>query len=81
MENKALLFLGELSFTIFMIHKIVLRYIKLLFELLSFDNDIIFILTTLSLTIVLSYVVERRILKPTTQWITKKIQPSMTAHS
>lgn len=82
LENKYLLRLGELSFVIFMIHQIVIRYSKIAFtKILHFDNDIIFVCFTLILTIVLSIVVERHILKPITQWLTKRIQPSMTVRS
>ena len=80
LEDKLLLRLGELSFPIFLTHQIVLRYTNLLFDkILHFENDIIYISITLGLTIVLSQFVDKNILKPITQWLTKRIQPSMTA--
>ncbi len=82
LQNKYLLRLGELSFMIFMIHQIILRYITIVFgEILHFENDIVYIILTLGLTIVLSLVVEKYILNPITQWLTKKILPSMTVRS
>ena len=79
-ENKYMQRLGELSFIIFLIHQIILRYTNLLFDrILHFENDIIYFSITLALTLVLSLVVDKYILKPITQWLTKRIQPSMTA--
>ena len=82
LENKILQKLGELSFTIFLIHQLVIRYCLIFFErILHLDKNIIFVAFTLLLTIVLSYLVERFILTPVTQWLTKKLQPSMTVLS
>ena len=82
LENKYLQRLGELSFIIFMIHQIILRYTTLIFDkILNFQNDIVYISITLVLTIVLSHVVDKYILKPITQWLTRRIQPSMTVRS
>ena len=82
LQNKYLLRLGELSFTIFMIHQIILRYATVIFtKILHFENDIVYVILTLVLTIVLSLVVEKYILKSITQWLTKRNQPSMIAHS
>lgn len=79
-ENKYMQRLGELSFIIFLIHQIILRYTNLLFDrILHFENDVIYFSITLALTLVLSLVVDKYILKPITQWLTKRIQPSMTA--
>lgn len=82
LENKMLCRLGELSFTIFLTHQLIIRYSSILFEkVFSIDNKIIFALFTLTLTIFVSVVFERFILNPITQWLTKKIQPSMTVRS
>lgn len=82
LHNKYLVRLGELSFIIFMIHQIVLRYATVIFDkILHYNNIIVYIALTLVLTIVLSLVVERYILNPITTWLTKKIQPSTTARS
>lgn len=82
LQNKYLQRLGELSFTIFLVHQLVLRYTTKVFSnILHLENAIIYIVFTLILTIVLSIVVENYILKPITQWLTKKIQPSMTVRS
>lgn len=80
LENKIFQKLGELSFTIFLTHQLIIRYNSILFEkILHLDKNIIFVIFTLLLTIVVSYLVERFIITPITQWLTKKIQPSMTA--
>ena len=81
LENKYMYRLGELSFVIFMTHQIVLRYTKLIFKLLHFENTTIYILFTLVLTFLISLVVDRNFMKPITQWLTKRNQQSMTARS
>ena len=81
-EYKCLQRLGELSFIIFMIHQLVIGYTKFIFgKILHLDNIYIFVLFSLVITLVLSVVVERMFLKPITQWLTKEIQPSLTARS
>lgn len=82
LENKWLQRLGELSFTIFLTHQLVLRYTTVVFEkILHFENNIVYVIFTLSITILVSSVVEKYILKPITKWLTKRIQPSMTVRS
>lgn len=81
LENRGFQLLGELSFTIFLSHLLVLRYAAKVFEKFHFDKSYFYILLTLTLTIVVSFVVERYILNPITQWLTKRIQPSMIARS
>ena len=81
LQSRLLQSLGELSFTVFLTHQLVLRYATILFKHFQTDNTIIYISTTLILTIIVSLVMERYILKPITQWLTKRIQPSMTARS
>ena len=82
LENKLFQRLGELSFTIFLTHQLVLRYTTVVFEkILHFENNIVYVIFTLSLTILVSSVVEKYILKPITKWLTKRIQPSMTVRS
>lgn len=82
LHNKYLQRLGELSFTIFLVHQLIIRYAKLVFgKILHFENDIIFVILTLTLTLILSIAVEKYILKPITQWLSKRNQPSMTARS
>lgn len=82
LQNKWLQRLGELSFTIFMVHQIILRYTTVVFyKILHFENDIVYVVFTLTMTIVVSIVVDKYILKPITQWLTKRNQPSMTARS
>ena len=73
--------LGEMSFTIFLTHQLVLRYATKLSDYFQVNNGIIYILATLTATIVVSYILDRHILKPITQWLTKKIQLSMIARS
>ena len=82
LQNKWLQRLGELSFTIFMVHQIILRYTTVVFnKILHFENDIIYVAFTLTMTIVVSIVVDKYILKPITQWLTKRNQQSMIARS
>lgn len=82
LQNRWLQRLGELSFVIFMVHQIILRYSTAVFDkILHIKNDVIYVVFTLTLTIIVSIVVDKYILKPITQWLTKRIQPSMTALS
>ncbi|MBQ7419638.1 MAG: acyltransferase [Prevotella sp.] len=67
LQNKYLQRLGEFSFTIFLTHQLIIRYTRLILgKILHFENDIVFVILTLSLTIVVSIVVEKYILKPIT---------------
>lgn len=80
--HKYLQKLGELSFIIFMIHQIILRYTTILFEkILHLENDIIYIVFTLAMTLIASMIIDKYFLKPITQWLTKRNQRSMIAHS
>lgn len=82
LQNRLLQFVGGLSFIIFMIHQIILRYTTVVFEkILHVENDVIYVVFTLSFTIIASIIVEKFILNPITQWLTKRIQPSMIAQS
>lgn len=82
LQNKYLQRLGNLSFTIFLVHQLVFRYTTVFFEkILHFENVIVYVIFTLILTLIVSVVVEKYMLKPITQWLTKRIQPSMTARS
>lgn len=81
LENKWLQRLGELSFIIFLTHQLIIRYSGILFGVLHVENKIIFVVFVLSFTIIVSVFVERYILNPITQWLTKKIQLSMTVRS
>lgn len=76
LENKILIRIGECSFTIFLVHRLVVRYTS---KLLVIDSVIVYVLFCLVVTIVLSLLVEKYILNFITQWLTKRIQPSMTA--
>lgn len=78
LENKFLLRIGEYSFTIFLIHRLVLRYISKLFEI---DSKLIYVLLCLVVTVLLSLIVEKYVLKPITQWLTKRNLPSTIARS
>lgn len=81
LQNQWLQKLGELSFTIFLIHQLVLRYASKVVEHFLLNNTFVYILTTLVITIFVSYMMEKYILKPVTQWLTKRTQPSLTALS
>ena len=62
-NNSLLIKLGECSFTIFLLHRLVLRYTSML---LPINSTLIYVLFCLILT-------EKFILKPITQWLTKRI--------
>ena len=78
LESRLLLRLGECSFTIFLLHRLVLRYTS---KLLTIDSKYIYVLFCLIVTIVLSLFVDKYILNPITQWLTKRKQRSMTVRS
>ena len=74
--------MGEMSFIIFMVHQIILRYTTVVFDkILHLENEIIYVVFTLAMTVIVSIVVDKYILKPITQWLTKRIQPSMIVRS
>ena len=82
LTNKLLVRLGDLSFTIFMVHQLVFRYTDVIFNrFVHYKNTILYVAITLIITILLSVLIERYFLTPITQWLTKKNQPSMTALS
>lgn len=78
LQHHCLQRFGELSFTFFLTHQIVLRYLTIEFDHFHFDNTIMYIILSLVITIMVSLIVERYILKNVTQWLTKRIQPYMT---
>lgn len=78
LDNPVLHRIGELSFTIFMIHLLVLRYITMVFSTLNIESPLFYVIITLFLTLVLSDITELFILKPVTQWLTKYFLPSTT---
>lgn len=78
LENNILIRLGECSFTIFLVHRLPLRYTS---KLLQIDNRVLYVLFCLVFTIALSLIVEKNILNPITQWLTKRNQQFMTARS
>lgn len=80
--NRWLQCVGEMSFIIFMVHQIILRYTTVVFDkILHLENEIIYVVFTLAMTVIVSIVVDKYILKPITQWLTKRIQPSMIVRS
>lgn len=80
--NKYLIRLGEISFTIFLTHQLVLSYSSILFDsILHLNKNVVYVVFTLVVTITVSLFIDEIILKPITQWLTKKIQPSMIAQS
>lgn len=81
LENRCLQHLGEISFTIFLTHQLVIRYCTVIFNKLHIDQPVIFVISTLLLALLVSDIVSRYILNPITKWLTKKIQPSMTVRS
>lgn len=84
LENKYLQRLGELSFTIFMTHQLVLRYVMKVYSALEINQPIVYIIViivTLIFTIYISDLIEKYILTPVTKWLTKRNQPSMTVRS
>ncbi len=84
LENKYLCHLGKLSFVIYMVHQLVMRYENVFFTKIlhwSDVNDIVYVLITLPLVLVTSIIVDRYILKPVTQWLTKRIRQSTIVRS
>lgn len=78
-QTNVLVYLGECSFEFFMVHQLIIRYSKTLFEkVLHIDNTIVFVVICFSITIVASIVIHNYVVKNITKWLTKKIQPSMT---
>jgi len=82
LQNNLLQRFGEMSFTIFLTHQLLCRYTQPLFNrVLHLHNDVIYVIFTLTLTIIVSYLMDKYILTPITQWLTKRIRPSMIVRS
>lgn len=81
LSNKYLQHIGDLSFTIFLTHQLVLRYTSIIFDKFQIGQQIIYVITTVLITLLVSDLVNRYVLNPITQWLTKKILPSMTVRS
>lgn len=64
LKNRFLQRLGELSFIIFLIHGPILTYSSRLFNRLNIEQNALYIIITLTLTILGSMIVERYMLKP-----------------
>lgn len=77
LENKHLVYLGECSFTIYLVHFQVLSYSSTFFTILQIKMGYLYVVFTFVLTILVSILVKEYITKNITQWLTKKIQPSM----
>lgn len=74
--------LGSISFAFFLVHDLVIRYLKLLFEYISFDNKVVLSLLAFIMTLSLSYVLTFYFDKNINLWLKKKInRQSMTARS
>ena len=78
LENKVLLWIGVYSFTIYLTHSLVLRYTAMF---IKFESKVLYVVFCLVFTLSISYLVERYLLKNITQWLTRKIQLSMTVRS
>ena len=77
--NKYLQHLGDLSFTIFLTHQLVIRYTQIFFNKLQINQQVVYVITTILITLIVSDLVNRYVLNSITKWLTKKILPSMTA--
>lgn len=73
LENRWLVRFGDSSFTFFMIHTIVLKFAKI-----KIPGSVLYCFV---LIVLLTFLIDRFILPPITRWLTKKLQPSMTARS
>ncbi len=81
LQNRYLYMLGKLSFIIFLVHQLVLRYTKKIFDILHFDNSVTYVTCTFLFTILISLLIDRYILKSITKWLTKRKPLYMTAQS
>lgn len=74
--------IGEVSFTIFLTHQLILRYARIIFDrILRIDNEVIYVVSSLVVTLVVSILIDNYILKPVTECLLKKNQRSMIAPS
>lgn len=81
LHNKVFHRIGELSFIIFLTHNPILGYATRLFNWLQMDQPVLYVILTLLLTIAVSIVLERYILKPITKWLTRSSLVSTTVQS
>lgn len=76
LRNKILVFLGNHSFTFYMVHLLILRFWEVNLE---FGSRKIFIFTAFIATICFSIILDTILVKPISKWLTKRILPSSTA--
>jgi peptidoglycan/LPS O-acetylase OafA/YrhL len=74
-NNRPLQFLGEISFTFYLVHILVLRYVTMLFDIIKYDNIFVYIGITLALTILASALLDNYFVKPVTRWLKRIIEP------
>ena len=88
LRNKVLVRFGEYSFPFYMLHKLIIIYIYkgvrpslALFTDNRYFLQVILIIICFGVTLLATIIVQKYYIKPLTTWLTKKIQPSMTARS
>ena len=79
LKNKFIQRIGDISFAIFLIHQLVLRCSTILFDSFEISQNIFYVIFTFIVTLIVSYIVDCYVIKSITKWLTKRIQPSMTA--
>lgn len=88
LRNKWLILFGEYSFPFFMLHPILIMYVYKFIRpslCLLTDNryilQMMLIIVCFIITLIATILIQNYINKPVTQWLIRKIQPSMTARS
>ena len=71
LQIKLLQMLGEHSFSIFLMHQLVIRYTETIFIHFKYDNVILLTVISLIVTIIASVLMDNYILKFITQWFSK----------
>lgn len=71
LESKSLQVLGEHSFSIFMIHQLVIRYTETFFNHFRYESIVLLTFVSLIVTIIASILIDNYILRPITQWHSK----------
>ena len=56
-----------------MVHQLIIRYVDNIFRMFYLDSELVLILTVALITIVVSALVDKYILKPVTQQLTKRL--------
>lgn len=70
--NSVLMWIGEMSLPIFLIHQVVIRYVQLIFRFIGLNNFLVEVLVIISLIIIASWLCDKYFLRPLSLWLNER---------